>query len=109
MSFATLLIHTCDIITRTYTRGAAGGQTITETTASSSVACRVRELKPEDVAVLAKDGVKATCKVYFQTDPSVNKRDIIVWGSRRLEVTAWYNPHGMSKFFKVYAYDLKED
>ena len=109
MSLETLLTETCDIVTVSYTRGVAGGQVKVETTAQSSLGCHVQEMKPEDVAVLAKDGVRANYKIYFATDPGVGKRDVIVWNGLRMEVTAWYNPHNLGRFFKVYAYTLKDD
>ena len=105
----TLLTEVCDTVTVAYTRGVAGGQVKVETTSQTGLPCRVKEMKPEDVAVLAKDGVRANYKIYFASDPAVGKRDVIVWNGLRLEVTAWYNPHNLGRMYKVYAYVLKDD
>lgn len=111
---ASLMIHKCDIQRETTTRGDDGGPVTSLATRKSNMPCRAVPLKPEQTAELAQESILANYKFYFVEDPDIDKRDYIRYvdpegNTLTLEVTEWYNPHDMNKFWKVYAQTIKSE
>jgi hypothetical protein len=111
MSLSSLMVHTCDVVRKTVSRGSGGGQVVSETTIATGLRCRAVPLKPSQS--ISKEDLFVSYKVYFIADPGVGTRDIIKFTGAdgqllKLQVMETYNPHEMDRFWKVYCSTVKD-
>lgn len=114
MGISYFMIHSCDIIRQTSTRGDAGGWVTTETTRYASKDCLAVPMKPKEIGELAKDAIEADYKFYFDTNPTVDRRDVIRYTGpngvqRDFDVVAWHQPFDKEDvYYLVYAKTIKD-
>lgn len=101
MSLSSLTsVHTITHKRQTYSRGSGGGMTLTLTTVGTKQ-CRLQPLNTREREEFAQSGQWIDAVAYFDSEPSIDERDIIEFGSDTYEVIGVRDTDELGRLFVV--------
>ena len=83
------------------TRGGSMGEINVPTTIASNVKCRIQPLSARDRNDFQSAGMGITHFVYFSEDPSLDERDVLLFGTRSLRVRGVFNTDELNRLWRA--------
>lgn len=94
MSFTGLLNAEMDVLMQTASADAYGGQTMIASTVYSAKPCRIAQLSMAERAILNREGVESTHRIFANADLTIDTKQECVVGGNVYEVTGWTMAQG---------------
>lgn len=99
-------VHSLTAVLYTETQGEDGGQVLAAST-TTALTGRIRPLSAMDRMHLAQEGYRVDHVVYCSSDPSVDERYMLHYGSRKFEVKAVLDTDELGRLWLIYCLEQK--
>ena len=108
MSLLAKMPHKVTVKRRDRKAGTMPGSVTRPVTTAKKVACWVQPASASEVMAFEKRGIVVTNKIYFPTDPGLDEKQELLYGTRELTVRSAASPDasaGLGVLYRVMAQD----